>query len=109
MAANRRWVQSNPEKVRASVLRRRYGITEKSVQEMLEHQEHKCAICMRAIEFLRTGHVDHDHKTGRVRGILCGSCNRALGLLQDDAFIISEAAAYLQNHAELVAMAARDA
>lgn len=99
--ANKSWVKRNPEKARGYLLKRKYGLSVEVVREILSVQQHRCAICTRPLNLLKTGHVDHDHKTGVVRGILCGSCNRAIGLLQDDPFIISEAAAYLENSGEV--------
>ncbi|MBE7186743.1 endonuclease VII domain-containing protein, partial [Jatrophihabitans endophyticus] len=56
-------------------LRRRYGITAKHADQMLAEQNGVCAICLEA----PAAHVDHDHETGRVRGLLCFNCNGALG------------------------------
>ena len=53
-----------------------------------------CAICGATEGKL---HVDHDHKSGRVRGILCSACNLAIGHLQDDPIIVASALRYLMN------------
>lgn len=101
---NRDWDKRNPAKRREYGITRRlgkYAITQNEFKELLDNQQGCCAICMTPIESDSKGHIDHDHKSGFVRGILCGSCNRAIGLLKDDYFIISEAAAYLQNFEEL--------
>lgn len=103
MGVNRNWARRNPDKCRGYTVKQRYGLSGDQVMALLELQGGRCAICTRPIEFRSTGHVDHDHKTGRVRGVLCGPCNRAIGLLQDDAFVVGEAAAYLENHAERTA------
>jgi hypothetical protein len=75
-----------------SRLKVRYGITLEEVELMKESQGYRCAICWREPKHW---HIDHDHKTDRVRGMLCGPCNMALGLLQDDIHTIKKAAEYL--------------
>jgi len=49
-------------------------------------------------------HIDHDHVTGQVRGLLCGKCNSAIGLLQDDPEIIRAAAKYVMKHRQMELM-----
>jgi hypothetical protein len=79
-------------------LKRRYNLTIEELQTLYEKQNHKCAICHQTeLDLGRKLNVDHCHKTGKVRGLLCGSCNRALGLLQDRAEICLSAANYLNN------------
>ncbi|HET9945169.1 MAG TPA: endonuclease VII domain-containing protein, partial [Actinomycetes bacterium] len=58
---------------------RTYGITEADVAAMLAAQHGVCAICQAA----DAAHIDHDHTTGAVRGMLCFRCNAALGQLDD--------------------------
>jgi uncharacterized CHY-type Zn-finger protein len=63
---------------------------------MLFLQNYTCAICHRALDELEHGLVvDHDHVTGKVRALLCGNCNTALGLLGDDVARIQRAAEYV--------------
>lgn len=62
---------------------------------MLDRQGGACAICLQVRT--ETLHVDHCHATGAVRGLLCGACNRALGLLNDDPGLIRRAADYLDG------------
>jgi hypothetical protein len=62
-----------------SHLKRKYGITFESLIDMIHTQSGQCAICSRKLNFeSRHWHVDHDHKTGKVRGILCHFCNTSL-------------------------------
>ena len=62
-----------------------------------------CQICERKVETLC---VDHNHRTGEVRGFLCHSCNRALGLFKDDASVLERAVQYLNRHDDLCNSAA---
>jgi hypothetical protein len=76
-----------------------YGITEAERLLILERQGRACAICRKpAVDGRgRTQVVDHDHVTGRVRGILCAPCNSALGQLGDDEAGILHVLAYLRS------------
>ncbi|MFI0446134.1 endonuclease VII domain-containing protein [Actinomadura sp. 6N118] len=76
------------------LLKLRYGITEQDVERMAAQQGGLCAICLSSA----AKHVDHDHKTGKVRGLLCFSCNGALGQFGDDSRRMRAAAAYLERH-----------
>ncbi len=58
----------------------KYGISKEEYEEMVVSQNNRCAICDK--EFSKTPHVDHDHKTGHVRGLLCLVCNGTLSLLE---------------------------
>lgn len=106
--ARKKWSSSNPEKAYTSMrgrnLKHKYGISLEEYKEMLTNQGGKCAIC-KATENNTTGDrkdwnfaVDHDHKTGKVRGLLCNNCNRALGLFKDSANLLAEAKKYLETH-----------
>jgi hypothetical protein len=79
-----------------SLLRITYGLTFDEYQAMAEAQGNRCAIC-RQEDTTRLA-IDHDHETGKVRGLLCRRCNIALGLLGDDASQVMAAAAYLIEH-----------
>jgi Recombination endonuclease VII len=82
-------------------LKRRYGVTETEVEAIRKRQGRICVICLRS----PSAHVDHDHETGQMRGVLCFSCNGALGQFQDDPWRLRQAADYLERrlrHHELV-------
>ena len=82
-----------------SNLIRLYGITLEDYEHMFYEQGRACAICGRvADEFRRDLAVDHDHVTGKVRGLLCPDCNRGLGGFHDDIELIEKALQYLQKH-----------
>ena len=88
----RQWSAAHPERRLASRRRYRYKIEPEEVQARLNAQDGLCKVCLK----VPATDIDHDHKTGKVRSILCGSCNRALGLFQEDPEIIRRAATYLE-------------
>lgn len=82
---------------RIRYMRRRllkYGLTPQQFEEIFKKQEGRCAICRRATLL----HIDHNHKTGKVRGLLCYTCNSALGCVNDDPSLLSKAIDYLVQH-----------
>ena len=80
---SRRYRKNNPGKIMDSNLRIKYGITREQYFEMLEEQGYKCAICGKPRELhSRNFAVDHNHKTGKVRGLLCDGCNYGVGFLE---------------------------
>jgi hypothetical protein len=83
----------NHGSVRSFMLKRRYGLTAEQVDEMCEQQGGVCLICLSSPAV----HVDHDHETGLVRGLLCFSCNGALGQFDDEAWRLRLAADYLEG------------
>lgn len=89
----RRWRERNPDKVSAINRRTKYGISQEQYQAALDRQGGKCYSCP-STEGLC---VDHCHETGRFRGLLCGPCNRALGLLKDDPIRLRRLIQYLKE------------
>lgn len=82
------------EKIKLAARLRRYGISPEHYTQMLEDQDGACAICQRTPTERELG-VDHCHKTGRIRGLLCADCNGAIGMLQEDPAIMRRAIRYL--------------
>jgi hypothetical protein len=76
-----------------------YGITHDQYDAMLVAQDGGCAICGNGGEQSRFGvlHVDHDHETGRVRGLLCDSCNLSIGKFRDNPAMLRRAADYIER------------
>lgn len=72
----------------------RFKLTGEAHGKLLDKQDGRCAICGRSNRKL---HVDHDHDTGAVRGLLCGPCNRSIGVLGDTAEKLMRAVRYLQG------------
>lgn len=101
---DREWQRKQPvEKRRDRYLRSRYGITWAQYQELLQQQGGQCAVVGCTEPPGGRGsiyHVDHDHKTGKVRGLLCSNCNRALGLLRESPERIEGLAAYIRRRRE---------
>lgn len=85
----------DPAKQREYVIRCRYGLELHELQRMVDNQDNRCAICSKE---LTRYHIDHDHSTGEVRGLLCASCNSALGKLDDSIEILQNAIDYLFCH-----------
>lgn len=88
------------EKHRRVNLRRSFGITPESYDKMLEGQGGCCAICSKPPVRKRLA-VDHCHRTGRIRGLLCDLCNRGIGMLKDNPVSLRKAAEYLEKSAGL--------
>ena len=86
------------ERRRDKMLMAKYGLSLAQFEKMLLIQRGKCGICDRFFHGVRRMYVDHDHQSGRVRGILCYPCNhRLLGRGLEDPFVHERAAAYLRS------------
>ena len=79
----------------ATVRKYKYGLTEAGFSQLIEEQDYRCAICLVDIE--TDAHVDHNHDTKAVRGLLCGQCNRGIGMFRDNIEALERAAAYLKR------------
>ena len=90
---NRDKINENQKTTR---IKRLYGITLEQFETLLKNQGGGCAICGKEKKKYRLA-IDHDHKTGRVRGILCSPCNRALGILGDSIDGLQKATQYLNQ------------
>ena len=81
--------------VRKNKLIKKFGITLEHFNLMLKNQNNKCAICKK--EECRNLAVDHDHKTGKIRGLLCLNCNTGLGSFKDNLDLLLKAINYLKK------------
>ena len=78
---------------------KRHGITREQYNEMYTKQEGKCAICGKhQNDSVRILAIDHDHITGKFRGLLCGKCNLLLGHANDNVQVLADAINYLNIH-----------
>ena len=97
-AKNRR---DNPRDVKSRKLKSTYGITLIELESILEKQHHKCAICKINFDYTSQAkgpHIDHDHKSGKLRMVLCRFCNNLLGYANDDISILKATISYLKRH-----------
>lgn len=87
---------------------RRYGLTVRQYEHLLQKQGGACALCglpsAKKQARVKGGpviperlHVDHDHRTGKVRGLLCWVCNTGIGKLRDDPGLLRKAAEYIER------------
>jgi hypothetical protein len=83
----------SPEALRRRGLKKKYNLTVEQYESMLAAQNECCAICGQKTDGVL--HVDHDHKTGKVRGLLCRYCNQGIGFLQDNVSVLEKAIKYL--------------
>jgi hypothetical protein len=101
-AAKQKYRSADPDRLRDNNLRSKYGISLADYNQMLAEQDGVCAICSlpERVKHGKSGKtaplaVDHCHDTGRVRGLLCFSCNVALGKFNDDHTLVNKALNYL--------------
>lgn len=109
---SRAWAKANPERMRELNARHapkrkanlywyhienRCGLTKAQYLQMMVDQNHSCAICLKPNNLSKKMHVDHDHATGLVRGLLCSHCNHLLGHAKDQPTILLNAIAYLKR------------
>lgn len=95
------WQAANPERFKASwdtsevkmrQRARKYGLTADELRALIAEHDNICALCSRVGPLV----VDHNHKTGKVRGMLCQTCNKALGMLGDDVEGLERALVYVR-------------
>ena len=102
------WRKNNPEKLsvihRKAALKADYNITPEQYNQMLNEQHSVCAICGKPETSINPRNnmprclaVDHDHNTGKIRGLLCSRCNTALGLLNENKETVSKLVLYLEK------------
>lgn len=95
--AKKRYRRDNPNYLRSQrkwYLEKKYKITIEEYESLLNTQNGKCAICKTST----ATHVDHDHRTGKVRELLCNTCNAGLGMAKDNPSILRIMADYIERH-----------
>lgn len=100
---NKKWKQEHKdelkEKAKIADRKRKYGLTLEQIDEILITQDHRCAICRKLLKESRRC-IDHNHKTGKVRGILCVRCNAGLWPMEDENYL-EKALVYLSKEGVL--------
>jgi hypothetical protein len=98
-ARTRAWKAANPERAAAHLRKCKTGWTDEQYRAKLAEQDGRCGICRAdRCSSGKTFAADHDHTTGKPRGVLCGKCNKGLGLLGDNAEGLRRAFAYLVRY-----------
>lgn len=94
----RKWYESRKDLYKERHLQKTYGISLEEMLGMLEDQKYLCKICSTDLnkQLPKNIHIDHNHTTGKIRGVLCGNCNKCLGLFKDDVNILKSAIKYLE-------------
>lgn len=95
IAETKAWLKVNPTFMKSWRLQKLYGITFEDYKQMMSAQKSKCKICKQTSD--SPLHVDHNHKTTKIRGLLCRRCNTLLGLAFDKIRILRSAILYLKN------------
>ncbi len=100
--AKKKWRENNPAHHRSHMYKQKYGITIEDYDKLYCEQNGVCDICGEKERVRKTKHlsVDHNHETGKVRGLLCFNCNNALGCMQDSVENLQKAIDYLNKHNE---------
>jgi len=88
----------HPERNTDAVRKYRHGWSAQDVEKQLARQQNSCAGCLTPIN--KSAHLDHDHATGKIRGLLCKSCNWGLGQLKDNPATLRRLMAYLDRNPE---------
>lgn len=116
VAQSRAWRKANPERSRETqrrayrrdiiksreksihyVRKSRYGLTPTDFKQLKAEQENRCAICQKESEQLW---IDHDHQTGKIRALLCPSCNLLIGKLEASSCLLDKALKYLKKYSK---------
>lgn len=91
---SKKWRAKNPKRYKELARRHLYGLEPEQFDFLMISQKKKCAICRTKFS-TKSPHVDHCHKTGKVRGLLCRYCNQGLGFFRDSRFRLKRALMYL--------------
>lgn len=92
------WRKANLEYTKNYDRLRKYGLTPEEFFALLDSQNHCCAICDKPLTKTLHTHVDHNHATGLVRGVLCHGCNTGIGLFKESILSLEKAIQYLQRN-----------
>jgi hypothetical protein len=91
--------EKRKERTRWLRIKKEYGLSEQEVKNMLFVQKNLCQIC--ELDITKNYHIDHCHKTNKVRSLLCQKCNQAIGLLKESEYLFDKATQYIRQHNEI--------
>lgn len=101
----RRYIEKNRDKQRAAHIRRTYGISWEDYLQLFVSQSGECSICRTKLSTHQQednqheiAHIDHNHETGKIRGLLCNKCNTGIGYFKDSALLCKLASQYLEEN-----------
>jgi hypothetical protein len=98
-----KWFDEHKKDKRLYDVKRNHGLSAEEFHKLIDDAGEFCPICGTKFEGvgakMTAPHIDHDHKNGKIRGIICSSCNLALGKFKDDPEIVEKAAAWLRRMA----------
>ena len=97
-AISKEYRRTHPDSMRKSDLKRNYGMTIENYNQMFVNQNGACLICGKSSLTSKHLNIDHNHQTGKVRGLLCQFCNTGLGNFKDDKSLLMRAFKYLNNY-----------
>lgn len=98
LALNKEWYEKNPRKRKEYFIRFKFNLSLEEYDAILLSQNGLCAICRETEKTAnRSLAIDHCHKTGTIRGLLCGNCNQGIGKFKDDTSLLENAILYLQK------------
>lgn len=97
LLSKKEYALKNPRYQYSTLIKREYGLSLEDYDKMILSQSGSCLICGANCENKRNLSVDHCHKTGKVRGLLCIGCNRGLGAFKDNINHLKEAIQYLND------------
>ena len=92
------WVKNHPDYYPEYRCQYKYQISFKDKQDMLINQNSECAICRQLLQ-IDKAFIDHDHKSSKIRGLLCYNCNMGIGHLHDSIVVLEQAIEYLKIYA----------
>jgi hypothetical protein len=95
---DKKWYVEHPDAREEHNLKYNLGISLKEKRNIINFQNEKCPICMSYLEKGKKTHVDHCHKSGKIRGVLCSYCNLLLGNAKDNIETLKKAIQYLLTH-----------
>ncbi|MHA1410550.1 MAG: endonuclease VII domain-containing protein [Candidatus Odinarchaeia archaeon] len=94
--AKRKEYRKNEKKYWERKIKNKFGVTMEEYDKILREQKEKCAICGKKPKMRLS--IDHNHKTGKVRGLLCYNCNAGIGMFREDTSLMKKAIKYMEKY-----------